>query len=131
MNPSIKERCEFLNIENNIFSYCEGMPSSIEIYYDMLELQYDKDKILLIRTILLPSIQQAMREIYPDLSIRYYVLPEMIQLDFYPTPRREEIFIDIIEHIINIIEIVYEDFNDIPEHTDIQYDRSRTFLRIH
>jgi len=131
MNPSIKERCEFLNIDNNVLRYGECMPSSIEIHFDIPQLQYQYEKELLIHTVLLPSIKDTINDTYPHLTIDYMYSYDMISLGFYPTPRQEELFIDIIEHIINIIETIYDDNKDTEDIIDIQYDRSITTLRIY
>jgi len=130
MSPSIEQRCETLNIDNNLFTYAEGMSSCIDIYLHIPELEYKKDKILLLQSILIPGIKQVLDDIYPNILIGYTNTDDMIQLQFNTPPRCEATYIDIIEHIIQIIDITYEVWDECPEHTDIQYDRAITYLRI-
>jgi len=128
MNQTMEQRCERLNIENNLFR--AGIPSSIEIYFDIPDLQYDKDKILLIRTIILPSIKDILGDTYPHILLHYMIQPDMIQIGFNTEPNNHDTYIDIIEHTISIIETINEDNADIPDIITINYDRARTFLRI-
>jgi len=130
MSLTIQQRCEMLNIENNVMRYGEGMGSCIDIYIDIPDLQYQYEKQLLIQSVLLPSIKDTLEDTYPHLTLEYQYTDDMIQVGFYPTPRCEEIFIDIIEYIISIIETINEDNEDQEDIIIINYDRARTILRI-
>lgn len=132
MNPSISERCEYLNIEHNLMrnGYEYGIGHSIEIYIDIPDLQFLYERDLLIQTILYPSIADILANTYPNINIELRYCDDVILLTFEAKPISEEIFIDIIENIINVIETLYEEnqYND--DMPDIQYDRARTILRI-
>lgn len=130
MNQTIQQRCERLNIQNNLFLAWEGQYSSIEIYVDIPDLQYKKDKILLIQSVLLPSIKDILDDTYPHLLLDYVITDDMIQVGFNTKPHNEETYIDIIEHIISIIETIHEDNQDTDDVIVIQYNRAITFLRI-
>lgn len=132
MNPSICERCEYLNIEHNLLrnGYEYGIGHSIDIYIDIPDLQYKYERDLLISTVLYPSIADVLADTYSHINIDLRYCDDVILLTFEAKPIAEEVFIDIIEHIINVIETIYEDNQHIEDMPDIQYDRARTILRI-
>lgn len=132
MNPSISERCEHLNIEHHLLrnGYEYGMGHGIDIYIDIPDLQFLYERDLLIQTILYPSIADVLADTYPHINIDLRYCDDVILLTFEAKPIAEEIFIDIIEDIINLIETIHEENQHNEDMPDIQYDRARTILRI-
>jgi len=114
-------RCDLLNIDTYTFNNKFG--SRLTVYVDIPDVELPFNKQLIIEQILLQSVKDELSATYEDLEIDYFSYYNKIQLSIYPTNISEELCIDLIEHIINIIQSINHD-NSHQDMVEIVYNRS-------